>query len=162
MTPGRPWPLGAHCDGEGVNFAMFSGNADAVELCLFNAPDGPETARHPLSHRTGDVWHGFLPHARAGLIYAFRVHGTWNPRQGQRFNAAKLLLDPYARDIVGDFSWRDEHFAHNRQNPLEQDLRDNAAHALKARVIRDGFDWQGDELLQIPLRETILYEVHVK
>ncbi len=162
LQAGEAWPLGAHADGNGINFAVFSAHADVIELCLFDETGERETARYRLPGRTGDVWHGYLPGARIGLIYGLRAHGRWEPEQGQRFNAAKLLLDPYARDIVGKFAWRDEHFGRDRQHPPRPDLRDNAAWALKARVTVDDFDWQGDVPLRIPLADTVLYELHVK
>ena len=162
LQAGRAWPMGAHGDAGGVNFAVFSAHAQQIELCLFDETGLHETARIRLPARTQDVWHGYLPGAGAGLIYGFRAHGRWEPHQGHRFNAAKLLLDPYARDIVGRFSWRGEHFGHDRQHPALPDLRDNALWALKARVTHDEFDWQGDRPPHTPLTDTVLYEVHVK
>ena len=162
LETGKPWPLGAHWDGKGVNFAVFSAHAQSIELCLFDASGTQEMARYPLPCRTSDVWHGYLPHAAAGLVYGLRAHGTWRPERGYRFNASKLLLDPYAREVVGTFEWRDEHFGHDRQLPLHPDMRDNAAFALKARIPHDNFDWEQDQLLHHPLASTVLYEVHVK
>ncbi len=154
--------MGAQADASGVNFAVFSAHADALDLCLFDETGQQETARYRLPARTGDVWHGFLPGAGVGLIYGFRAYGRWAPQEGQRFNGAKLLLDPYAQDIVGHFVWRGEHFGHNRQLPAQADPRDNAIWALKSRVATDSFDWQGDSPPRIPLADMVLYELHVK
>ena len=101
--PGRPYPLGATWDGAGVNFALFSENATGVELCMF---DGDRETRVPVTERTEGVWHVYLPEARPGLRYGYRVQGPWDPAAGHRFNAAKLLLDPYARGIDGAVRWR--------------------------------------------------------
>src|SRR5215467_6445181 len=98
--PGKPLPLGATWDGEGVNFALFSEHATAVELCLFDrADDGRESARIPLRERSEFVWHCYLPDLRPGQLYGYRVDGPWAPAEGHRFNPAKLLLDPYAKAI---------------------------------------------------------------
>ncbi len=146
----------------GVNFAVFSASAQALELCIFDATGVHELQRINFPAHTGDVWHLHLDGASAGLIYGLRAHGLWQPEMGHRFNPSKLLLDPCARDIVGgnvgSFAWRNEHFAWNS--------RDNAAHALKARVIDDAqeqsFDWGGDQSPCTPLADTVLYELHVK
>ncbi len=162
LETGKPWPLGAHWDGKGVNFAVFSAHAQSIELCLFDASGTQEMARYPLPCHTSDVWHGYLPHAAAGLVYGLRAHGTWRPERGYRFNAAKLLLDPYAREVVGTFDWRNEHFGHDLSLPIHPDTRDNADFAFKARLPHEGFDWEQDKLLQHPLASTVIYEVHVK
>jgi glycogen operon protein len=165
LTPlraGRPWPLGAHWDGEGVNFAVSSGAAYAIELCLFDDAGRRELARAALPGHTGDVFHGWLPGARPGLVYGLRAQGPWFPDRGHRFNANKLLLDPYAREIVGRFEWRPEHFGADPSYGGHMDMTDNAAHALKARVVADAFDWEGDRHPYTPLAETVIYELHVK
>src|SRR5205085_11379625 len=108
-----------------------------------------------------DVWHGFLPGGAPGLLYGYRAHGPWRPEQGHRFNAHKLLLDPYAREIAGRFEWHDEHFGHDRSNPQRMDGRDNAAQALKAPVVPDA-DPEPDDRPFTPLADTVLYELHVK
>ena len=162
LQSGHPWPLGAHWDGSGVNFAVFSAHAQSIDLCLFDAGGARELSRTPLPGHTHDVFHGYLPDAGPGLVYGLRAHGSWRPERGHRFNAHKLLLDPYARDIVGKFAWRDEHFGADQKHSGHMDMRDNAAHALKARVVADHFDWQGDRHLHTPLSETVLYEAHVK
>jgi glycogen operon protein len=162
LQPGRAWPLGAHFDGEGVNFAVFSANATALELCLYGDDGRSELARLPLSGRSGDIHHGYLPGAQPGCTYGLRAHGPWLPAQGHRFNPHKLLLDPYARDIVGDFDWLDVHFGADAARPERIDLRDNGSDALKARVVHDRFDWQGDAAPAVPLADTVLYELHVR
>jgi len=163
LQAGRAWPLGASCDAAGVNFAVFSANATAVELCLYSADGREETARIPLPAQSGDVWHGYLPGAATGLVYGLRAHGPWRPERGHRFNPNKLLLDPWAREIVGTFDWRDGHFGADLEHPQHMDMRDNSRQALKARVVHDeGFDWQGDRRLLTPLAGSVLYELHVR
>ena len=135
LLPGRPWPLGASWDGKGINFAVFSAHAQALELCLFDDTGTLESSRLMLPAHTDDVWHAYLPGAMPGLIYGLRAHGPWRPDRGHLFNPHKLLLDPYAREIVGDFEWRDEHFGADRRHPLHMDTGDNAAIALKAQVV---------------------------
>lgn len=162
LLKGYPWPMGATWDGLGVNFAVFSAHANGMELCLFDETGTTELARLPLPAHSGDVWHGYLPGARPGLVYGLRAHGLWDPHQGHRFNPNKLLLDPYARDVVDHYTWRDEHFGFDRRHPANPDPRDNAFWALKARVVHDDFDWGHDHGPQVPLHETVLYELHVK
>ena len=158
--------MGAHWDGKGINFAVFSAHAQAMVLCVFDETGTHETARYTLPVHTSDVWHGYLPDAQPGLVYGLRAHGPWRPDRGHRFNAAKLLLDPYAREIVGTFGWRDAHFGSDRKLPMHPDSHDNSASALKARVVTgfmdDAFDWEEDHAPLIPLAGTVLYEVHVK
>lgn len=162
LRAGHPWPMGAHFDGHGVNFAVFSSHAQSMELCLFDAEGTQELARLKMPCNTVDVWHGYLPGAQPGLVYGLRVHGPWRPDRGHRFDASKLLLDPYARDIVGHFIWSDEHFTPSRRYPLHMDTRDNARLALKARVTHDHFNWGDDCPPDITLADTVLYECHVK
>ena len=161
LQPGRPWPLGATVDGQGVNFAVFSAHATAIELCLYDPRGETEQARLPLV-RQGDIWCGHLPGAAAGLVYGLRAHGPWAPSRGQRFNPHKLLLDPYARDTVGSFSWDGPQRGDRADDPLQLDARDNGANALKACVVQDQFDWGGDAPPRTPWRDSVLYEAHVR
>ena len=166
LQEGRPWPLGASVDDGGVNFAVFSEHATRVELCLFDEATHAETARWALPGRSGNVWHGRLPGAGAGLLYGLRAHGPWRPDRGHRFNAAKLLLDPWAREIVpppGGFDPTGAHGGADAGHPQVPDARDNAREAFKARVVADApFDWQGDRPPHTPLADSVLYEMHVR
>ncbi|MEP7295904.1 MAG: glycogen debranching protein GlgX [Burkholderiales bacterium] len=162
LSVGRPWPMGVHWDGSGVNIAVFSVHAQAIDLCVFDATGTHETARLRLPGHTGDVWHGRLEGAAPGLVYGLRADGPWRPDKGHRFNPHKLLLDPWAREIVGRFAWADEHFGADRTHPRQMDTRDNAATALKARVTHDTVDWADDRAPHTPLADTVLYEMHVK
>src|SRR5581483_8322203 len=166
IWPGRPYPLGATWDGEGVNFAVFSENATAVELCLF---DGPETDKDShrirLEERTDQVWHVYLPEVRPGQHYEDRVHGPHAPEDGHRVNPANLLIDPYARSIAGTVEWSDSMFGYRIGDPkadLSRDDRDNAGNVPKCVVIDQAFTWGGDRLLRTPWEKTVIYEVHVK
>jgi len=162
LTSGRPWPMGAHWDGSGINFAVFSANAQAIDLCLFDAAGAHEVARLRLPGHSGDVWHGRLEGASPGLVYGLRAHGPWRPDKGHRFNPTKLLLDPHAREVVGTFTWVDAQFAADRAHPKQMDTHDNAAVALKARVTHDTYDWGSDRAPLTALADTVLYEMHVK
>src|SRR5688572_28886908 len=129
VWPGNAGPLGATWDGEGVNFALFSEHAEKVELCLFDAQGRCEIERIVLRECTDQVWHCYLPDARPGLTYGYRVHGPYKPEEGHRFNPNKLLLDPYAKDIVGTLRWSDAHFGYrigSRNGDLSLDRRDSA------------------------------------
>ncbi|MBV8045471.1 glycogen debranching protein GlgX [Pluralibacter sp.] len=156
LTAGTPAPLGARYDGNGVNFTLFSAHAQRVELCVFDQ-DGNEH-REDLPSRTGNVWHGYLPAARPGLHYGYRVHGPWEPAQGHRFNPAKLLLDPCAHRVAGEL--KDEPRLHGGFD--EPDHRDSAAVAPKAVVVDLHYDWGGDTAPRTPWGNTVLYEAHVK
>ena len=162
LEPGRPWPLGATFDGAGVNFAVFSAHAGAIDLCLFDDARTAEQSRTALPGLTDDIWHGYLPGARPGLLYGWRAHGPWEPGLGHHFNPRKLLLDPYAREIVGRFEWDPLHFGADPADPDRPDPRDNAAIALKARVVDDRFDWGDDAPPAVPRQDLLLYELHVK
>jgi len=162
ISAGRAWPIGAHADAAGVNFAIFSANAQAIDLCLFDDAGTREVARLRLPGRTGDVWHGHLAGAQPGLVYGLRALGAWRPDKGHRFNPTKLLLDPYAREIVGGFVWCDEQFGADRAHPKQMDMRDNAATALKARVTHDAYDWGDDRAPGTSLADSVIYELHVK
>jgi len=164
--PGRSYPLGATWDGEGVNFALFSENATKVELCLFDASDPDhETIRLPVEERTDQIWHVYLPEARPGQLYGYRVHGPYDPPAGHRFNPHKLLMDPYAKALSGRIDWSDAMFGYRIGDPdadLSMDDRDNAGNAPKGIVIDQAFTWGGDRLLQTPWDQTVIYEAHVK
>jgi glycogen debranching enzyme len=162
LQPGRPWPMGASFDGTGVNFAVFSAHAVQMDLCLYDAEGRVELARLPLPGHSGDVWHGYLPGAQPGLLYGLRAHGPWRPDRGHRFNPHKLLLDPWAREIVGHFDPRGPHDGADRDHPAALDTRDNGRVALKARVVHDRFDWQGDQPPATPLVDSVIYEMHVR
>jgi isoamylase len=166
VWPGRPFPRGATWDGEGVNFALFSERATKVELCMFEAPEGnKETARIAAPEQTGQVWHVYLPEARPGQFYGYRVYGAYEPAQGHRFNPAKLLLDPYAKAIAGDLRWNDALFGYTVGHPdadLSCDGRDSAASMPKCMVVDDRFDWKDDVHPQTAWNKTVIYEMHVK
>jgi isoamylase len=162
---GRPWPLGATWDGEGVNFALYSEHAERVELCLFDARGRRETERMELRERTDFVWHAYLPDARPGTLYGYRVHGPWAPEQGLRFNPHKLLLDPYARMLAGAFRWSDAVFGHRvggRREDLVADPRDSAACVPKCQIVDPAFTWGEDRRPAVPWHDTVIYELHVK
>jgi len=169
IDSGRPWPMGASHDvdgtGPGVNFAVFSANATQVDLCLFDESGTVETARLPLPVQSGDVWHGRVTGLVPGQIYGLRAHGPWRPDRGHRFNPHKLLLDPWAREIVsppGGFDWQAPHFGADRQHPQHMDTLDNAQHAHKARVVHEHHDWGSDQPPATPLLDTVIYETHVR
>ena len=165
IWPGSPYPLGATWDGEGVNFALFSENATAVELCLFERPDDPqETHRIRIEECTDFVWHIYLPEIRPGQLYGYRVHGLYEPEAGLRFNPAKVLIDPYAKAIAGNIDWSDALFGYRIGDPkadLSLDDRDNAGSIPKCVVVDQAFTWGGDQLLRTPWDRTVIYEVHV-
>jgi len=165
VWPGRPYPLGATWDGEGVNFALYSEHAEKVELCLFDTLAKRETIRVPLPEQTDMVWHGYLPELRPGQLYGYRVYGPYAPEQGHRFNPNKLLLDPYGKQIHGAMSWNDSHFGYkvgSKHEDLSFDRRDNAIGMPKNRVIDSSFTWGADAPPRIPWHETLIYELHVK
>jgi glycogen operon protein len=165
LWPGRPYPLGATWDGEGVNFAVYSGNATGVELCLFDAVHAKaESRRIALPESTAHVWHGYLPGAGPGQLYGFRVHGPYAPAEGHRFNPHKLLLDPYARAIARDLRWDDALFGATAGSGEEAacNVQDSAPFAPLAWVTDGAFDWRGDTPPRTPWHETIVYELHVK
>jgi glycogen operon protein len=157
--------LGASWDGSGVNFALYSENAERVELCLFDPQGRREVERIDVPYRTDFVWHCYLPDARPGLLYGYRVHGPYDPERGHRFNANKLVLDPYARMIDGPLRWSDAHYGYrvgSRREDLSFDTRDNAIGALKSRVVDPAFSWGDDRPPRIPWKDTVIYEAHVK
>ncbi len=157
--------MGASFDGDGVNFAVFSANAEMLELCLFS-PDGrKELARLPFRERDGDVWHMHLGGLTPGTVYGFRAHGPYQPERGHRFNPHKLLLDPYARALEGRLRWSDAVMGYKIGSPrgdLSYDTRDSAFAVPKAVVTDTSFTWGGDLPPRRPLSETVIYEAHVK
>ena len=156
ITAGDPQPPGASYDGKGVNFTLFSQHASRVELCLFDE-NGVEQ-RIDLPGRSGDIWHGYVPTLKPGQRYGYRVHGPWAPRQGHRFNPAKLLVDPCARAVEGDVP--DDARFHGGINA--PDPHDSAAIAPKSRVVAEDFDWQDDVAPCTPWGNTVIYEAHVR
>ena len=161
IRPGEPFPLGATWDRRGTNFAVFSEVAEAVDVCLFD--DAGHEKRVRLPEHTAFCWHGYLPGVGPGQRYGFRVHGPWNPSQGQRCNPAKMLVDPYAKAISGDIEWNDAVFPYPLGgDDLQRDDRDSAPYVPKSVVIDDSFDWGGDRAPGRKLHETVIYEVHVK
>ena len=163
---GRPYPLGATWDGNGVNFAIFSENAEAIELCLFGSADAKsETTKIKLTEKKDMVWHCYLPDVRPGQLYGYRVHGPYDPANGMRFNPAKVVLDPYARAIGRTVRWADELFGYKIGDPgadLSRCERDSAPFAPLAMVIDSAFTWGDDRPPNTPWHETIIYEAHVK
>ena len=165
VWPGQPYPLGASWDGEGVNFALFSEHAEKVELCLFDQRGRRETDRIPMGWQTDQVWHCYQPEARPGQLYGYRVHGPYDPLKGHHFNPNKLLLDPYARDVVGQVRWNDALFGYtigDQAGKLRPDPRNSAHGVPKSRVIDTAFTWGDDQPLRTPWHETVIYELHVK
>ncbi|WP_035690705.1 glycogen debranching protein GlgX [Azospirillum halopraeferens] len=165
VWPGRPHPLGADWDGFGVNFALFSANAEKVELCLFDKTGQREVERITMPEQTDEVWHCYLPEARPGLLYGYRVHGPYDPANGHRFNPNKLLLDPYARALMGAIRWSDAHYGYrvgSTREDLSFDRRDNARAMPKCRVVDRAFTWGGERRPNVSWSETIVYETHVR
>jgi isoamylase len=165
ISEGLPYPLGATWDGLGVNFALFSANATKVELCVFDSRGRMELERFELPEFTDEVWHGYLPDARPGTVYGYRVHGPYEPDQGHRFNPNKLLLDPYAKGLVGRLRWSDVLFGYRmglRDLDLTFDHRDSASFMPKCLVIDPAFTWGRDHPPSVPWERTIFYETHVR
>lgn len=166
IYPGKPYPLGATWDGEGVNFSLYAENATKVQLCLFDgdAADAHEE-RITLMERTHQVWHGYIPGLRPSQLYGYRVHGLFEPHAGHRYNPHKLLLDPYAKAIAGIIDAHEAHLAYEVGHP-DRDASfssiDSAPYMPKSVVIDPAFDWEGDKQLNIPFHKTIIYEAHVK
>ncbi|WP_218081321.1 glycogen debranching protein GlgX [Anthocerotibacter panamensis] len=163
IWPGNPYPLGATWDGKGTNFALFSENATAVTLCLFD--EHGQEIRLPLTEKINFTWHGYIPGVGPGQRYGFRVHGPHDPQQGYRFNANKLLIDPYAKALDAEVRHSREIFGYGWDDPAEDlsfsDL-DSAPYVPKAVVIDPTFDWEGDVAPRTPWHETFIYETHVR
>jgi glycogen operon protein len=165
VSAGLPHPLGATWDGRGTNFALFSASAEKVELCLFDRSGRNEIERIALPERTDDVWHGYVPHAQPGQLYGYRVHGSYQPEAGFRFNPHKLLVDPYSKRLGGHFIWTDAHLAYrvgHKREDLSFDRRDNARSMFKSVVVDQAVIWGDDRHPQVPWEDTIIYEAHVK
>jgi glycogen operon protein len=165
LREGLPYPCGATWDGQGTNFALFSANATRVELCLFDAPDGRETERITLPEYTNQIFHGRLEGVGPGTFYGYRVHGPYEPEAGHRFNANKLLLDPYAVAHAGSLRWDPACFGYQMESgdDLSFDERDSAAFVPKCVVVDPNFDWRGEAVKHhVHWVRTIIYEAHVR
>jgi isoamylase len=165
VSAGAPHPLGATWDGRGTNFAIFSANAEKVELCLFDKHGRRELERLVLPERTEDVWHGYLTHVVPGQLYGYRVYGPYDPLNGHRFNPHKLLIDPYSKRLGGQLAWSDAHLAYrvgHKREDLSFDRRDNARGMLKSVVVDQAYTWGDDRHPRVPWEDTIIYEAHVK
>ncbi len=160
IWPGEMYPLGATADGDGVNFAVYSEVADRVEVCLLDE-DGTEV-RHQLPTVTAFVHHGYVPGVCPGQRYGYRVHGAWAPADGLLCNPAKLLVDPYAKAITGDIEWGEEVYGHSQDDLDARDDRDSAPFMPKSVVIDPIFDWGDDSPPNTPLRDTVIYETHIR
>jgi isoamylase len=162
--PGSPRPLGATWDGEGTNVALFSEGAEAVDVCLFDeGPDGVlHETRIPLEETTYHVWHGYLPQVGPGQRYGFRVDGPFDPANGQRYNPSKLLVDPYARAVDGDFRLDEAVFGSLPGRDSVQDHRDSAPFVPKSVVVHDAFPWGEDRRPRRAWADSVVYELHVK
>jgi isoamylase len=165
IREGKPFPLGATWDGLGVNFALFTAHATKVELCLFDDAGQKELDRIELPEYTDEVWHGYLPSAKPGTVYGYRVHGPYEPDGGHRFNPNKLLIDPYARQLVGEMRWGPELFGYRLDHADKDksfDERDSAGLMQKCRVIDPAFTWGTSRKPETSWERTIFYEMHVK
>lgn len=155
--------LGAEYTGSGTHFAVYSAHAEQMELCLFSADGKKEEARLPLPKREGDIWSGYIAGVGPGTVYGYRAHGPYDPKNGHRFNPNKLLLDPYAKQVVGDLKWDDALYGYSiGKDDLSFDERDSAPFMVKGVVQDPDFDWDGDQAIRRPWTETIVYEAHVR
>jgi glycogen operon protein len=165
LLPGSPYPLGARSDGIGVNFAVYSAHAERIDLCLFDPSGKRQIACYTLPECTDEVWHGYLPNARDGLLYGYRAYGPYDPHNGHRFNPHKLLLDPYARQLKGSVRWTDALFAYrinSSRADLSFDRRDSAPAMPKGVVMSDAFNWGDDRRPNTPWSDTVIYEMHLR
>ena len=168
VWPGKPYPLGATYDGEGVNFALYSENATGVKLCLFNNPgNGPDYEELAFEEITDYVWHAYLPGLGPGRRYAYRVYGRYQPKKGIRFNPQKMLIDPYSKAIDGRVEILESMFDYSfdgnaKRKAFKKGIIDSAADIKKSVVIDTGFDWEGVRKPETPMHTSIIYEVHVK
>jgi len=163
LLPGKPYPLGATPSAEGTNFALYSEQATGVQVCFFDEA-GKQVDCVSLSERTAFVWHGFIRHIAPGQRYGYRVDGPWEPENGLRFNAAKLLVDPYAKSIAGEVDYKAPIFPYDVMSgdDLKKDDQDSAAGVPKSVVIDDAFDWGDDRHPETPIADSIIYEMHVR
>ena len=168
VLPGKPYPLGATYDGKGVNFALFSENATGVRLCLFKHPGDLQEYMHIDFYEVTDyVWHAYLPDIQPGQFYGYRVYGRYQPKKGFRFNSQKLLIDPYAKAICGRIEVKDSMFDYELKEDEEKmkfrkEGNDSAADIKKSVVVDTGFDWEGIAKPEIPMHNSIIYELHVR
>lgn len=165
ITEGRPFPLGATWDGQGVNFSLFSAHATKVELCLFDQEGKRELERIELPEITDEIWHGYLPDVRVGQVYGYRVYGPYEPDAGYRFNHNKLLIDPYAKQLIGELKWSEHIFGYtlnSRDGDLSFDERDSANYVPKAKVVDSSFDWHGQQAHRCAWEKTVVYEAHLR
>ncbi|MFW6312839.1 MAG: glycogen debranching protein GlgX, partial [Spirochaetota bacterium] len=165
VWPGLPYPLGATWDGIGTNFAIFSAHAERVELCLFDETGQVETERVSLPEHTHEIWHAYLPDVRPGQLYGYRVHGPYDPPAGHRFNRHKLLIDPYARALVGNLQWTDTQFGYeigSKKGDLSFDTRDSAPYMPKCQVIDPAFTWGEESCPRTPHDRSVIYELHTR
>ena len=165
ILPGKPYPQGATSDGTGVNFSLYSERATAVELCLFDDLDEEPAEIIPVREVTAYCWHCYLPGVKGGQLYGYRVHGPYNPEQGDRFNPAKLLIDPYARALAGEVDWNAPVFGYKMGSECEDfcpDDRDDSRGVPKSVVVIPFFDWENDRPPMTPLHRSVIYEAHVR
>ena len=165
VTPGRPTPLGPTLTATGINFALFSAHATAVDLCLFDPTGRVQTDVVRLHRRSDEVWHGYLAGVLPGQLYGYRVYGPYEPERGHRFNAHKLLLDPYAKAIRGTLQWSDALFGYRIGHPrgdLSFDRRDSARFMPKSQVVDSLYHWGDDRRPHVAWQDSILYETHVR
>ena len=163
LLPGKPYPLGATPTGQGTNFALYTENATAVYVCLFDEQEN-QTDCVQLKERTAFVWHGLIRNIKPGQRYGYRVEGPWEPEKGLRFNSAKLLVDPYAKGLSGEVDWKAPIFPYELASgdPRKPCSQDSAAGVPKSIVIDGSFDWGDDCLPQIPIADSVIYEMHVR
>ena len=166
IYPGKPYPLGASYDGEGVNFALFAEHAEGVELCLFQSTESnKESFKIKMRENLHHVWHAYIPDLKPGQLYGYRVHGPYDPKRGHRFNPHKLLLDPYAKAISDTIVLHDSLFGYEVGHPdadASFSTLDSGPYMPKSVVIDHHFDWENDKLPNVPYHRTIIYEVQVK
>lgn len=165
ISSGKAYPLGATYDGNGVNFALFSANAEKVELCLFDKTGTNELSRVAIVENEHNIWHVHLQGIEPGQVYGYRVYGPYKPEEGKRFNPHKLLLDPYARKVIGELIWHKAIFGYDLDSPdadLSFSTLDSAPYVPKSVVVANSFDWQDDKRPDFAFNESIIYEAHVK